>query len=184
MAARIRQSRREDAGWKSKTTISVIREGAASWPTRRGLLVSFVRSKWYIYASGVLFTLAANLFQSYYPKVLGRFTDQLEQQGLTQSAVFDASMALLAIGLGYGILFGIGQFHIMYVGRYSELRPPEAVPAFHGLKRSLVLEERHRQTAQLRDERCDDGAGIDRQRLQPVDERRRAAVLLRRPSCC
>ncbi|QHT63116.1 ABC transporter ATP-binding protein [Paenibacillus lycopersici] len=88
--------------------------------SRSGLLVSFVRSKWYIYASGVSFTLAANLFQSYYPKVLGNFTDHLEGQGLTQSGVIDASVALLIIGLAYGILGGIGQFHIMYVGRLFE----------------------------------------------------------------
>ncbi|MFC4812535.1 ABC transporter ATP-binding protein [Paenibacillus sp. GCM10023250] len=87
---------------------------------RRGLLITFIRSKWYIYASGVSFTLAANLFQSYYPKVLGKFTDQLEQQGLTQAAVVDASLMLLIIGLAYGILGGIGQFHIMYVGRLFE----------------------------------------------------------------
>lgn len=88
--------------------------------SKSGILVSFIRAKWYIYASGVSFTLAANLFQSYYPKVLGQFTDKLEHEGLTREAVFHASLTLLIIGLAYGILGGIGQFHIMYVGRLFE----------------------------------------------------------------
>ncbi|WP_219834019.1 ABC transporter ATP-binding protein [Paenibacillus sp. R14(2021)] len=88
--------------------------------SRRGLLIDFLRSKWYIYVSGISFTMAANLFQAYYPKVLGSFTDQLQQNGLTQEVVLHASLVLLIIGIAYGVLGGIGQFHIMYVGRLFE----------------------------------------------------------------
>ncbi|MFC5649102.1 ABC transporter ATP-binding protein [Paenibacillus solisilvae] len=84
------------------------------------LLVDFVRAKWYIYASGIAFTAAANMIQSYFPHLLGRFTDQLQEGGLTQSAVIDYSLMLLGVGVSYGLLGGIGQFHIMYVGRLFE----------------------------------------------------------------
>ncbi|AZN38285.1 ABC transporter ATP-binding protein [Paenibacillus albus] len=86
----------------------------------RGLLTSYVRAKWYIYASGITFTIAANLIQSYYPKVLGNFTDELQKGGLTKDMVLHSSLVLLFIGIAYGILGGIGQFHIMYVGRVFE----------------------------------------------------------------
>ncbi|SEO75158.1 ABC transporter ATP-binding protein [Paenibacillus sp. OV219] len=86
----------------------------------RGLLTTYIRAKWYIYASGITFTIAANLFQSYYPKVLGSFTDELQKGGLTKDTVLHSSLVLLLIGVAYGILGGIGQFHIMYVGRVFE----------------------------------------------------------------
>lgn len=94
--------------------------GAIQLGSGRGLLTSYIRSKWYVYASGITFTIAANLFQSYYPKVLGSFTDELQKGGLTKEAVIDSTLMLLLIGLAYGILGGIGQFHIMYVGRTFE----------------------------------------------------------------
>ncbi|WP_308636389.1 ABC transporter ATP-binding protein [Paenibacillus silvisoli] len=87
---------------------------------QRGLLTSYIRAKWYIYASGVSFTIAANLFQAYYPKVLGNFTDELQAGGLTQDSVLHYSLVLIMIGVAYGLLGGIGQFHIMYVGRKFE----------------------------------------------------------------
>ncbi|MBP3964693.1 ABC transporter ATP-binding protein [Paenibacillus lignilyticus] len=88
--------------------------------SQRGLLVTYIRNNWYIYASGISFSIVANLFQAYFPKVLGNFTDQLQQGGLTKTAIWDSSMILLLIGIAYGVLGGIGQFHIMYVGRKFE----------------------------------------------------------------
>jgi ATP-binding cassette, subfamily B, multidrug efflux pump len=84
------------------------------------LLVDFVRAKWYIYASGIMFTGSANMIQSYFPHLLGQFTDQLQADALTEPAVINYSVMLLGVGVSYGLLGGIGQFHIMYVGRLFE----------------------------------------------------------------
>jgi ABC-type multidrug transport system, ATPase and permease components len=84
------------------------------------LLIAFFQAKWYIYASGVIFILAANLFQAYFPRVLGQFTDELQRGVLTASAIGHYSLLLVGIGIIYALLGGIGQFHIMYVGRIFE----------------------------------------------------------------
>lgn len=58
--------------------------------------------------------------QAYYPKILGDFTDQLKIGGLTKSMIVDYSLLLMGVGIAFAILAGIGQFHIMYVGRLFE----------------------------------------------------------------
>lgn len=84
------------------------------------LLVQFIKAKWYIYTSGILFITVANIVQAYYPKILGNFTDQLKIGGLTKPMVVDYSLLLMGVGVSFAILAGIGQFHIMYVGRIFE----------------------------------------------------------------
>lgn len=84
------------------------------------LLVQFIRAKWYIYTSGILFIAVANIVQAYYPRILGEFTDQLELGGLTKSMIVNYSLLLMGVGITFAILAGIGQFHIMYVGRIFE----------------------------------------------------------------
>lgn len=84
------------------------------------LLTQFLKRKWYVYVSGILFIAAANIVQVYYPKLIGQFTDELDRQGLTGDAVVHYGMLLLAVGVGYVVLGGIGQLHIMYAGRLFE----------------------------------------------------------------
>ncbi len=84
------------------------------------LLVQFIKAKWYIYTSGILFITVANIVQAYYPKILGNFTDQLKIGELTKPMVVDYSLLLMGVGVTFAILAGIGQFHIMYVGRIFE----------------------------------------------------------------
>ena len=60
------------------------------------------------------------MIQSYFPHLLGQFTDQLQADALTEPAVINYSVMLLGVGVSYGLLGGIGQFHIMYVGRLFE----------------------------------------------------------------
>lgn len=84
------------------------------------LLVQFTKSKWPIYTSGILFIISANIVQVYFPKLLGEFTDELKLQGLTQPLIVDYSLQLVAVGIGFALLAGIGQFHIGYLGRYFE----------------------------------------------------------------
>ncbi|MBW5445806.1 ATP-binding cassette domain-containing protein [Cohnella sp. CFH 77786] len=84
------------------------------------LLLDFLRVRWYFYLLGIAIITSANLFYAYYPKVLGSFTDTLKRGELTGSSVVDYSVQLMIIGLSYGILGGIGQFIIVYLGRSFE----------------------------------------------------------------
>lgn len=84
------------------------------------ILVQFAKEKWYIYCSGILFVAAANVVQAFYPKLLGDFTDQLKQSGLSKPLVIEYSLLLIGVGIGFAILAGIGQFHIGYLGRLFE----------------------------------------------------------------
>ncbi|PYI55227.1 ABC transporter ATP-binding protein [Paenibacillus flagellatus] len=84
------------------------------------LLAGYLRANWPIYAMAVLAIAVANVVQSYYPRVLGDFTDTLQAGGISRKAIVDASLALLAIGLTFGILAGLGQFVIMWLGRRFE----------------------------------------------------------------
>jgi ATP-binding cassette subfamily B multidrug efflux pump len=84
------------------------------------LLLQFVRMKWYVYVSGILFIAAANIIQSYFPKILGEFTDLLQKGGMSGFTIEHYSLLLAVIGVTYALLGGIGQFHFNFVGRYFE----------------------------------------------------------------
>ncbi len=84
------------------------------------LLTDFLKKKWYIYASGLTFIAAANIAQAYFPRLLGQFTDELEQGLLTSTSIVEYSLLLVLVGVSFAVLGGIGQFHIMYVGRRFE----------------------------------------------------------------
>ncbi|NOU97246.1 ATP-binding cassette domain-containing protein [Paenibacillus sp. LMG 31456] len=84
------------------------------------LLKDYMKSHWLMYISAISFMAVANIIQSYYPRVLGNFTDHLQATGITQAIIKDYSLILLAIGLGYGILFGVGQYMVMRLGRRFE----------------------------------------------------------------
>lgn len=84
------------------------------------LLKDYLKAHWYVYLFAVLCISAANITQAYYPKVLGNFTDDLQQSGITASSIRNYSLLLLAIGLTYGILGGIGQYVVMRMGRLFE----------------------------------------------------------------
>src|SRR5690606_7971805 len=63
---------------------------------------------------------AANIVHALYPNVLGDFADRVEAGGLTAGAVRASGLKLLAIGFGYCVLFGIGQYINHRLGRYFE----------------------------------------------------------------
>jgi ATP-binding cassette subfamily B protein len=67
-----------------------------------------------------MFITIANITQSYFPKVLGDFTDHLQQRNITESAIVRYSLLLLFIGVFYGVLFGFGQYMVMRLGRQFE----------------------------------------------------------------
>lgn len=84
------------------------------------LVYDFIKKRWYIYVSGILFTTAANLIYANFPRLIGEFADSLNEGALSAAAVSDYGLMLLVIGIGYALLGGIGQFHVMYVGRVFE----------------------------------------------------------------
>ncbi|MFD0712341.1 ABC transporter ATP-binding protein [Paenibacillus sp. GCM10027626] len=84
------------------------------------LLYNYVRKNQFWYLGAVLLTMTANVIQSYFPQVIGRFTDELQREQLTRQAIIDYSVWLLGIGLGFGLLAGVGQYMIMRLGRRFE----------------------------------------------------------------
>lgn len=63
---------------------------------------------------------AANVIHALFPSVLKDFTDALETNGLSAAAIRRYSLLLLAIGVGYGVLFGLGQIVNHRLGRLFE----------------------------------------------------------------
>ncbi len=84
------------------------------------ILADYLKTNWIYYLTAILFISIANVVQSYYPKVLGNFTDDLQQGGITRSLVIHTSLLLLSIGLALGVLAGLGQYIVMRLGRLFE----------------------------------------------------------------
>jgi ATP-binding cassette subfamily B protein len=72
------------------------------------------------YVLAALSIAAANLIHALYPAVLGDFADRVDANGLTAEAVRRSGLELLAIGAGYCVLFGVGQYINHRLGRYFE----------------------------------------------------------------
>ncbi|MGG1551607.1 ABC transporter ATP-binding protein [Paenibacillus ferrarius] len=87
-------------------------------PTR--LLIDFLLKRWPLYVTAALLISIGNIVHSYYPKLLGAFTDELQKGGLSKSLIVSYSLQLLLIGVTYGILVAIGQYLIMRSGRRFE----------------------------------------------------------------
>jgi ATP-binding cassette subfamily B multidrug efflux pump len=84
------------------------------------VLMDYVKAKWYIYALAILFITVANIIQSFYPRLLGTFTDQLQQGQITHPVIIEYSLLLLGVGVSFGVLAGIGQYIIIRTGRLFE----------------------------------------------------------------
>ncbi|MDQ0874904.1 ATP-binding cassette subfamily B multidrug efflux pump [Paenibacillus sp. V4I3] len=84
------------------------------------LLVDFFKEKWPLYVVAALSISLGNIVHSYYPKLLGMFTDQLQQGLLSKTLIVDYSLKLLMIGVTFGVLAAIGQYMIMRNGRRFE----------------------------------------------------------------
>nr|WP_234340332.1 ABC transporter ATP-binding protein [Gorillibacterium timonense] len=78
-----------------------------------------------VYGCAFALLACANVVYSFFPKVLGDFTTALEQNGLTSTAILRYSLYLVAIAIGYGGLFGIGQYLNHQMGRWFEFRTRE-----------------------------------------------------------
>jgi len=85
-----------------------------------GLVVAQIRKYGFFYALAALSIAAANIVHALYPAVLGDFADRVAAGGLTAEAVRRSGLELLAIGAGYCVLFGVGQYINHRLGRYFE----------------------------------------------------------------
>ncbi len=84
------------------------------------LLRDYIKLNLPYYAAAILFIVIANIVQTFFPKVLGDFTDDLKKGDITPEVIVNYSLILLAIGVIYGVLFGIGQYINMQLGRRFE----------------------------------------------------------------
>jgi len=84
------------------------------------VLADYMKAKWPMYMLAVLLITTANVIQSYYPRLLGDFTDLLQEERITRSLVIEYSLLLLAVGVSFGVLAGLGQYIIMRCGRRFE----------------------------------------------------------------
>lgn len=84
------------------------------------LVISQIRKYWYFYLAAAVSIGAANIIHAMYPAVVGHFADLFEAGGLTAAAVRSSGLQLLAIGIGYGVLFGVGQIINHRLGRQFE----------------------------------------------------------------
>ncbi|WP_256761936.1 ABC transporter ATP-binding protein [Cohnella sp. WQ 127256] len=85
-----------------------------------GILKPYFRDTWHIYLSSITLHAVASIVFAYFPKVLGDFTDRLQNGHLVTHDVVRYSLLLLVIGVGHALIGGYGQYLIMYVGRLFE----------------------------------------------------------------
>lgn len=91
------------------------------------MLIRHIFKHWPLYVIAICSIASANIIYAIYPSLLGQFTDELQLQGLTRSSVIQYSLWLLAIGVGYGVLFGIGQYINHRLGRKFEFNTRESL---------------------------------------------------------
>ena len=109
-------------------------------PTR--LLVDFLVKKWPLYVIAALSISVGNIVHSYYPKLLGMFTDQLQKGGLSKNLIVTYSVQLLVIGVTYGVLVAIGQYMIMRNGRRFEFETRNRLfDSFYPIRGNVLFEE-------------------------------------------
>ncbi|MGN7359900.1 ABC transporter ATP-binding protein [Paenibacillus sp. SAF-054] len=84
------------------------------------LLTSYVKQNKLLYLTAVVLIILSNVDQSLLPQVLGKVTDGLKDGSLGRDGIIRYSLILLAIAVSYGLMFGLGQFTIMRLGRRFE----------------------------------------------------------------
>ncbi len=62
----------------------------------------------------------AQVIHSLFPYILGNFTDELQAERLNVQGIRDYAFLLLVVGVGYGVLFGVGQYSNHRLGRVFE----------------------------------------------------------------
>lgn len=84
------------------------------------LLTRYLKQNKLLYLTAIVLIILSNVDQSLLPQVLGNVTDGLKDGTLGREGIIQQSLILLAIAVSYGVLFGLGQFTIMRLGRRFE----------------------------------------------------------------
>jgi ATP-binding cassette subfamily B multidrug efflux pump len=84
------------------------------------LLIRHIRSYWYLYIVAIVGMAVANVIYAWFPRVIGEFTDLLKEGNLSRADIPQYGLVLVAIGLGYGVFFGTGQYLNHRLGRRFE----------------------------------------------------------------
>lgn len=84
------------------------------------LLIEYLRRNWFAYVAAISIMACAQVIHSLFPYILGNFTDELQAERLNVQGIRDYALLLLAVGVGYGVLFGVGQYSNHRLGRVFE----------------------------------------------------------------
>ncbi|MDO7907156.1 ABC transporter ATP-binding protein [Paenibacillus sp. JX-17] len=87
---------------------------------KTGLLSGYLKSHWPVYLAAILLIIVSNIDQAALPRVLGQFTDELQRGTLDRDKVVRYSLILLLIAVSYNLLWALGQFIVMKLGRRFE----------------------------------------------------------------
>jgi ATP-binding cassette subfamily B protein len=91
-----------------------------SMMTHSKILFNYFKLHWLVYSLAILLMIASNIIQATIPRILGHFTDDLQNGSITRTAIIDYSMILLLVGISFGLLFGLGQYLVARQGRKFE----------------------------------------------------------------
>lgn len=83
------------------------------------MIKTFLWQHKYQYAVGILSILFAEILQVQIPQIIGHFTNQVKTSRNLHAIALDA-LTLVAVGISYVAIFGIGQFLIGRLGRIHE----------------------------------------------------------------
>jgi ATP-binding cassette subfamily B multidrug efflux pump len=86
----------------------------------RHLLRQFLWSRKWSYLLSVLSIVASEVVMVQFPHILGRFTDALQAGTLSDRDLLDYAGILLLVGVGYVVLYGVGQLRNGQLGRDFE----------------------------------------------------------------
>ncbi|WP_256992603.1 ABC transporter ATP-binding protein [Paenibacillus sp. XY044] len=84
------------------------------------LLTNYLKKNALLYLTAVILIILSNVDQALLPQILGKVTDGLKERSIGRDDIIRYSLILLGIAVSYGVLFGLGQFTIMRLGRRFE----------------------------------------------------------------
>lgn len=84
------------------------------------LLTNYLKKNALLYLTAVILIILSNVDQALLPQILGKVTDGLKERSIGREDIIRYSLILLGIAVSYGVLFGLGQFTIMRLGRRFE----------------------------------------------------------------
>lgn len=110
---------RSDSGYKKTITNPDEKEENVHLKSFE-LLTNYLKKNALLYLTAIILIILSNVDQALLPQILGNVTDGLKEGSLGRDGIIRYSLILLGIAISYGVLFGVGQFIIMRLGRRFE----------------------------------------------------------------